>query len=341
LNKLVADFRAAVRDPRIDPRQAGKRLYDKLFPPDLQKDLDGVEADTIVWSLDGTLRYAPIAALWDGKQYLAQKYANVVITLASRDHLGDIPVDRGNWTALGVGVSKPFGNFPALPAVPQELCSVVNDPAKEAFCAKLAQGRSGILSGVDLPDEEFTLPAFKFNLGRFPVVHIASHFSLNPGNETNSYLLLGGSGQGEERKLTLAAVRDELRTQFVGVELLTLSACNTAMSAGEKSSGAEVESFGALAQEQGAKAVLATLWPVADKSTQLLMSEFYRLLKENPHMTKAAALQAAQQEMLAGHWNSPKSNGVRRDTSEADAEPAQDYSHPYYWSPFVLIGNWR
>jgi CHAT domain-containing protein len=340
LNQLVADFRSAVTNPRTDPRPAGKQLYDKLFPPSMLKDLAGVDADTIVWSLDGTLRYVPIAALWDGKEYLAQKYANVVITLASRTRIKDAPTDRKSWTALGVGVSKPFGSFPALPAVPQELCSVVRDPRKASLCAQLLEGRGGILGGVDLADEEFTLQAFKFNLGRYPVVHIASHFSLNTGNETNSYLLLGG-GEGEERKLTLAAVRDELRTQFSGVELLTLSACNTAMNAGEKSNGAEVESFGALAQEQGAKAVMATLWSVADKSTQLLMSAFYRLLEENPQMTKAAALRAAQQEMLAGRPVPAQSKGVRRDTGEADEEPSPDYSHPYYWSPFVLIGNWR
>ena len=199
LNKLVLSFREAVRDPTVDPRAAGKKLYDKLFPASLQKDLDGIGADTIIWSLDGTLRYVPMSALWDGKQYLAERYATGVITLASRDNLNDHPTVRAKWKALGVGVSKPFETFLALPAVPEELCTVVNDPRAAARCAG---GRRGVVDGVNLLDDQFTLPTFKSSLGRFPIVHIASHFSLNPGNEKDSFLLLGGTS-GAERKLTL------------------------------------------------------------------------------------------------------------------------------------------
>ncbi|HYP25965.1 MAG TPA: CHAT domain-containing protein [Blastocatellia bacterium] len=349
LNKLVAEFRAAAQDPSLDPRPAGKKLYDKLLPPALQKDLEGVKADTIVWSLDGTLRYAPLAALWDGKRYLAEKYSNSVITLASLDKLKDAPGGRGDWTALGVGVSKPFGGFSALPSVPVELCSVVDDPQKRAFCAELTEGKSGIIRGVNLPDEEFTLRAFKLHLGRYSIVHVASHFSLNAGNEASSYLLLGG-GKEEERRLSLAAVRDEIGDKFSEVELLTLSACNTAMSAGEKSSGAEIESFGAIAQKQGAKSVLATLWSVADASTRVLMSEFYGQLEAAPRVGKGEALRKAQLSLINGRyragetplWRGPAVTGPGADQSPPfTQDKGAPFTHPYYWSPFVLTGNWR
>jgi len=94
------------------------------------------------------------------------------------------------------------------------------------------------------------------------------------------------------------------------------------------SDGGEVESFGLIAQKHGAKAIVATLWKVADSSTALLMSEFYRLRKTNPRLTKSQALQMAQKEMIDGKLLSP------------DAK-TQRYSHPYYWAPFILIGNWR
>jgi CHAT domain-containing protein len=120
---------------------------------------------------------------------------------------------------------------------------------------------------------------------------------------------------------------------------LTLSACQTAI-VEKDSSGKEIEGFGYVAQQKGAKAILATLWSVEDESTQLLMSEFYRLRKENPQLTKAAALQIAQQKMIEGRLKAAGANGQRRDTSDVGATTA-DHTHPYYWSPFVLIGNWR
>ncbi len=79
LNKMVAEFRDAVKNPSVDPRPLGKKLYDKLFPAALQKDLENIKADTIVWSLDGTLRYVPMAALWDGEKYLVERYTNAAI----------------------------------------------------------------------------------------------------------------------------------------------------------------------------------------------------------------------------------------------------------------------
>lgn len=321
LNKLVARFRSDARNPRTDSHTAGKALHDKLFPASLQKDLEGVKADTLVWSLDGTLRYVPIAALWDGKQYLVEKYKNVLITLATRDRLGLAPVERSKWQVLGAGVSKEATlkesdgtpkTFEALTSVPEELCGVVADPEQQ--CGSFENAKNGLLTGKSLLDDRFTLSNFKNNLGRFPVVHIASHFSLNPGNENDSYLLLGG---GDQRRFTLADVRQG-GAKFLGVELLTLSACNTAMSTGNRSNGVEVEGFGALAQNQGAKSVVASLWPVADVSTRDLMIEFYKQLEATPRVSKAEALQRAQLSLMKGK-----------------------YAHPYYWSPFILMGNWQ
>ena len=94
------------------------------------------------------------------------------------------------------------------------------------------------------------------------------------------------------------------------------------------------------------------------------MSEFYRLHQANPRLTKAAALQLAQQEMIGGNLipKLPSSgtkgpSGTKEDTSErtttderADVagqapsfpyEPKKPYAHPYYWAPFILIGNWK
>jgi CHAT domain-containing protein len=104
---------------------------------------------------------------------------------------------------------------------------------------------------------------------------------------------------------------------FNGVDLLTLSACETAVGdAG--ADGREVESFGWLAQRQGAKAVLATLWAVADESTSRFMQRLYRV-REERDLSKAAAVAAVQREFIA----------------------SPDFAHPFFWAPFILMGNWR
>jgi CHAT domain-containing protein/predicted negative regulator of RcsB-dependent stress response len=340
LNKLVQEFRAVANDPstKYDPRPLGRRLYDVLVKP-LEKDLEGAKADTLLWSLDGTLRYVPMAALWDGEQYLAERYRNVIITLASRSKIGEaLTGSKSGWQALGAGVSTKWPGFAELTAVPEELRSIIREtttqnPAEE----------KGVLTGQRLLDSQFNLTSFERALGRYPLIHIASHFRFRPGNETNSFLLLGDGNH-----LTVDKVR-AAGSMFDGVELLALSACDTA-TGGIGSNGAEVESFGVIAQEQGAKAVMGTLWAVADASTRDLMVAFYRAYSTNPNFNKAEALRQAQLSLLRGTQSQAGTKGAdaRADITPVSGaqplfqkDPAKPFAHPYYWAPFVLIGNWR
>lgn len=342
VDKLVSYFRAAVMNPKIDPRDAGKRLYDIVLAP-IEKDLAGINADTIVWSLDGTLRYAPMAAMWDGQHYLAERYANVIITLASQKYLEQPLSDKSKWRALGVGVSRNFEGFPALPAVPDELDCIITDPVAKSLSLH-PQCQRGVMNGTKLLDEKFTKVSFKNALGRYALVHVASHFSLQPGDAYRSFLLLGGGATEKDRKLMVSEINQSL---FSGVEILTLSACNTAVGT-ERSNGQEVEGFGALAQKEGAKAVIATLWEVADRSTRDFMVKFYSLYNSPLSVNKAQALRQAQLVLLrGGNRRGEPSNRVRSSVRLNASEntfipdPNAKYSHPYYWSPFILIGNWR
>jgi CHAT domain-containing protein len=113
--------------------------------------------------------------------------------------------------------------------------------------------------------------------------------------------------------------------KFRGYDLVTLSACETFIGTGEFAGG-EVEGLGALLQKQGAKAVLATLWKVEDTGTARLMAEFYKARGEQRHASKAQALQEAQRALLTGKVKAEQS-GI-------------DLTHPYFWAPFVLMGNW-
>jgi CHAT domain-containing protein len=118
-----------------------------------------------------------------------------------------------------------------------------------------------------------------------------------------------------------------------------LSACETAVGGGKDANGMEIEGLGALVQKQGAKAVIATLWPVADESTGLLMQQFYRL-RESGRLTKAEALRQAQLEFIQGKHQPGAATAQRGLDTPNAPKPASSYTHPYYWAPFILMGNW-
>jgi len=333
LNRKVLEFREGLQNPKLDPLPLAQELYRILLGP-VEKDLRAAKAETLMWSLDGVLRYVPVSALHDGKQYMVERYRNVVFTPASQARLKDAP--SRNWRALGLGVTKQHGDrIPALPGVAEEMHGIIKDE----------QNQGGILPGTLKLDEQFTQEAMLAGLrARPPVVHVASHFQFQPGNETNSALLLGDGSF-----LSLAQIKS-LPNVFGGVELLTLSACNTA-TGGSGANGKEVEGFGVLAQRQGAKAVIASLWPVTDRSTKVLMQEFYRLREANAGTTKSEALRQAQLKLLRGDVAvTAGALASRQIVHEEDKagnkprfrpDPKRPYAHPYYWAPFILIGNWK
>ena len=151
-----------------------------------------------------------------------------------------------------------------------------------------------------------------------------------------SSLLLG------DGKLTLVEIAAATRL-FDGVDLLTLSACNTACNTAFKNgyqNGREVDSFGTIVQRQGAKAVIASLWSVNDPATARLMETMYRLRQSTAGLPKGEALREAQEAMLNGKLKLEES-GVRGVNQVRTVKAAGDWSHPYYWAAFILLGNWR
>ncbi len=352
LNKKVFAFRDALQNPNVDPRPLGKQLYDILIKP-IEKELKQANAKTLIWSLDGTLRYIPLAALSpDGKKYLVEDFQNVIITPKTRDDVSD---SSKEWQALGLGVSEPLTvinpddknkeiPFSKLPGTERELLAIVKDEKSDT--------ETGVLVGRRFMNRDFTIGAFKDSLAKetvegnrkYNVIHIASHFRLG-NKDSNSFILLG-NGQ----ILTLEEIRNSSTIDFGDVELVTLSACSTGFA--DDSNGKEVDSLASVIQTKSGKAVLATLWAVADESTSLLMSEFYRLRKENTELTKAEAIQIAQQKMIGGSYKTKEEAAKKRSdlinlSGEDKNQPKYErdknapFAHPFYWSPFVLIGNWR
>jgi CHAT domain-containing protein/tetratricopeptide (TPR) repeat protein len=324
LNAKIFAFRQKLEDPASDPLPLARELYRIVFPEGLREDLESMHAGTIMWSMDGALRYIPISALHDGHQYLVTRFRNSLITSASMDHLKDTP--HSGWQGVGFGVSEAKAGFPALPSVPAELHSIFRQTGESA----------APLAGSVRLDAEFTRSNFLNDL-RQPnhrVVHIATHFDSRP-LAANSYLLLGDGGRWSLQDI------QAVPRLFSGVDLLTLSACSTAFT-NRSEDGREVDSFGTIAQRLGARGVIASLWSVNDEATARLMETMYRLREANPELGKSEALRRAQRQMLGGTLRPSDATGeTGRGVAPAKRVAAHDWTHPFYWAPFILIGNWK
>lgn len=315
LNQLAAQLRQAIEGRAPNYRDVAGALYSALIAP-LAGPLKAAHVDTLMLYLVGALRYVPVAALYDpiAHRHLIEQYALAVYTVGGlRDNLTEPPVHT--WSAAGVGVSRALGEFAALAAVPGELESVVHT-AQDT-------GSGGVLPGERFLNEAFNREELH-ELGRhkppFSVLHVATHFKLVAGREDESQLLLGDGDL-----LSMRELRSDATLKFGSYDLVTLSACNTSTGGGERA-GSEFEGLATTLLKKGARAVIATLWEVQDTGTARLMHAFYASRGTQRQRSKAEALRQAQLALLNG--------------TERDETGKLDFRHPYYWAPFILMGNW-
>ncbi|MDM8522268.1 tetratricopeptide repeat protein [Desulfococcaceae bacterium HSG8] len=333
LNRKITEFRESLENRHADPLPGARELYNHILEP-VADDLKQAGAKTLMISLDGMLRYLPVAALHDGTGYAAEQYRIIIYTEAAKPNL-TIPV-LPKWEMAAMGLTRKLEGFSALPAVKQELEGIVIRTG--------SQDTDGVIPGVIHLDQAFTKKALNDMLDiAYPVLHLASHFVFRPGTDRDTFLLLGDGS-----RLSLADIHDE-NFEFTDLDLLTLSACDTATGGGRNANGREVEGLGVLAQKRGAKAVLATLWSVADRSTGIFMQNMYKSLREK-NLGKAEVLQHAQLMFIRGEITGSENRGdgernrpvkgLPGMAEKQDSKPAAPYSHPYYWAPFILMGNW-
>lgn len=270
-----------------------KKLYDWLIRP-VADDLARHQIKTLVFVLDGPLRNVPMAALYDGQQYLVEKYAiaiNPSLQLLA-ERRSSLP--PGKVKALLGGLSQATQGFSPLPAVELELAAIAAQIPTET-----------------LLNQAFTADALKEKMAKtpFPVIHLATHgqFSSNP---EGTFIL---TWDDKIKIKDLQTILRQRRRQTPPLELLVLSACQTAEGDNRATLG-----LAGMAVRSGARSTLATLWSVNDQSTAVFMAEFYRQLNQ-PNTTKAEAERLGQIKLL----KDPK------------------YRHPFYWAPFVLVGNWQ
>jgi len=275
-----------------DRLQKSQQLYDWLIKP-AEPELVANGVETLVFVLDGSLRSLPMAALYDGKQYLIEKYS--IALTPGLQLLEPQPLKPEQFKALTAGLSQPRQGFSALPAVEEE----VNQIASE-------------VSSTILLNSKFTLEQLRAEINSvpFPVIHLATHGQFSSKAQETFLVTWDGNLKVEDLAQLLGTRKQDITNPL---ELLVLSACQTAT--GDNKAALGLAGF---AVRSGARSTLATLWQVNDKSTAKLMVEFYSSLTQQSGITKAEALRTAQLKLLA--------------------QP--QYQHPFYWAPFVLVGNW-
>jgi CHAT domain-containing protein len=272
-------------------------LYDTLIAP--------VEADiapfkVIAFIPNGLLYYLPMQALAKKNESGVVRYLiedKQIVYLTAADVMNAVqPPDEEKASKGMVAFGNPTGAN--LPSAEEEVKGIAQVfPSTE------------VLFGPEVTKKTLEAPD---RLSK-RIVHFATHGILNASTPLDSYIQLATGGSPESAQLTLGEIGG---LPFNKVDLVTLSACETAVG-NKEPDGGEVTTLAHAFSSAGATTVLASLWSVGDESTKEFMMEFYRQLAAGT--SKAAALQSAQLKLLK----------------------SAKFSRPLYWAPFVLMGDWR
>jgi CHAT domain-containing protein/tetratricopeptide (TPR) repeat protein len=320
LSQAIIEFRNSLRDSSSnDVKEDGQKFYSWLIQP-FEKELQEANIQTLIYAPDGQLRYIPLAALYDGKQWLIERYCINNITASSLTDFAPRPRNQPRILAAAATNSQniklgdrniPFG---ALPATKTEV---------EAIAARIPRTTT-------LIDSQFSQAETLPKMQSHTIVHLATHGYFAIGQPEDSFIVFGDGSK--------ASLKDMENWTLTNVDLVVLSACETAIS-GSLGNGIEILGLGYQLQDRGAGAAIASLWKVSDDGTQALMQAFYEQLKQG-NVSTSEALRRAQIAMI----NSDK-KGTGRDRANVRVvgtvpnAPDGQLSHPYYWSAFILIGN--
>ena len=350
-------FAQKLRNLEDDYSQYSQQLYAWLISP-IEKDLEMAKIKTLVIVPDGVLRLVPFSALNDGQHYLVEKYALSVSPGMSLMNGGGNAGHHSYQTLLS-GLSRPGSVVEKLPA---QLVIAILDSGQEqgssqrALPATRSLGKAQLRSVENAPTlardtrdaenlirkpgalqklkEELSLPGVENELNRikplvknttllnegftvdsfhqaaasqsYEVIHIASHGVFTSDADTSFIMAYDNVLKINDLESLLKGEKPDKT-----LELLTLSACETAEGDDRAPLG-----FTSVALKAHARSAIGSLWPISDAAASFLMGSFYQHLNENQN--KAEALRQSQLELMKH----------------------KDMSHPFFWSPFILVGNW-
>ncbi|WP_413166793.1 CHAT domain-containing protein [Capilliphycus salinus ALCB114379] len=253
----------------------GEELYNDLIAP-FVSELNSAQIKTLIFVQDGLLRSIPMAALYDGEQFLVEKYA--IATTPGLRLTSPQPFNLGNLRTLALGLTEAAivdgEKFAALENVAAELNQII----------ELFPGSKKLLN------EEFTRESFKQELEQtvYPIIHIATHGQFGTIPE-DTFLVTGNND-----KITITDLESDIRLlseSLEPLELLALTACQTGVGDDRTTLG-----LAGITVQAGVRSALASLWYVDDISTQELVTQFYNNLRSP--MSKAEALKEAQKMLI-------------------------------------------
>jgi tetratricopeptide (TPR) repeat protein len=327
-----------------------QQLYDLLIRP-VEAEIAAISPQTLAIIAPNKLRYIPFETLHDGEQFLIEKYPIHYLTRITRissQGMTKSPFSDLNLVSLSsmllmfglvnvigfrklgiirgsiifgislVGISTYYllSTFEA-----ERILALGNPVAEKPFNLDGAETEvktlGELLKGSQVyVREAATLERFKDESPQFPILHLATHGCFQPlgcclSNNCQDYApdMQANTLLFANRKFFNIA--DAALLGLKDTQLITLSACQTAMNSYLE--GQEISGVAYVLERAGARAVMATLWNVDDARTQNLMADFYQNLAAGN--SQAAALRDAKVKMVDKNL------------------------HPYFWSPFVLIGS--
>lgn len=297
--KLLQDFRADLQDSgSTDVKDSSASLYQYLIKP-IETDLKTANIELLLYAPDGQMRYIPLAALYDGKQWLIERFSFNYLTASG--FLDVQTVTKAPLRAIAAAFTQGEIKF----AIGNEKFSFIGLPFAGQEIDKIA---ATFPNTTKLVDTSFNRDATVSQFGSYNLIHLATHAAFVSGTPEDSFVLLGNGD-----RLNLRELRE---WKLPNTQLIVLSACQTAIG-GVVGSGEEILGFGYQIQRTGAKAAIASLWTVSDQGTQLLMSNFYTELQKGNNFI----------------------NSLRQSQLSLLQSKQSEFQHPYFWSAFIFIGN--
>jgi len=336
LRQQVSSLAELLRNPQTGGAHLApaEKVYDWLIAP-IAEQLSAADAETLFFVPDGILRTVPLAALWDGSNYLIENYN--IASAPGLTLLNAEPLQNTKRRTLAAGISLPGEAIPKLPdsyysdvyeTLPKNQNAAVQRSGANLRSADVDEKirvwheLTAVAEEIEIPanynlpsktllDEQFSFSTFKDEVLNTPyqIVHVASHGYFGE-NVEDSWIMT------HDDLIDLGELSDLFKPKEFSdnpVELLVLSACSTA-------EGNDLAPLGlsGVALTSGARSVLGSLWMVEDNATKDLMDNFYRELSIS-NTSKAGALRNAQISVLK---EKPR-------------------LHPYFWAAFTLMGNWQ
>lgn len=337
INQLMTEYRSQLQNHRdSDYKLNSHELYNIFIQP-IEKLIEESAPQRLAILATGKLRYIPVETLYDGQKYLLEKYPIHYITRLSTHNIDSsknniltklltvaiisgisywiirkLGIVRGSVLVFIVGVTTFLflSNINSKQFVKQKALAFANPkptrtslPGTEAETKKLTEIFPGSQAYYGT---EATLSAFKIQASRFSFLHLGTHGCFKPngcpnlGMDSNTILF----ANNEQYNISEAALLGLKNT-----ELITLSACETAKEANVD--GQEISGLAYVFERAGAKSIIASLFSAEDEASKEIMIKFYQNVK----------------------------SGVEKSEAMQQAKLSQIHRHPYFWSPFILIGD--